>query len=118
MILRLAGHQNSLFFVASDTYDTRRVSYVNKKIQTSWKNALTRAGITRRLRPYDLRHNFITQALQAEADIKSLAEIVGSRPDTIMRHYQHVSRALHKKTVAKIPPLGIRIPKKKGLEKI
>jgi len=87
------------------------------KIQTSWAGALARAGITRRIRPYDLRHNFITQALEEGADVKALSEIVGSAPETIMRHYQHVTRKLHRETVAKIRPLGIEnIPKNKGSE--
>jgi len=75
------------------------------RIKTAWKGALKRAGITRRLRPYDLRHQFVTRALEKSADMKALSEIVGSRPETLMRHYQHVSTALHRKTVAKIPPL-------------
>ena len=81
------------------------------------KSLFYEKSITRRIRPYDLRHNFITQALEAGADIKALSQIVGSRPETIMRHYQHVSRELHRQTVAKIPPLVIQnIPKKKGSE--
>ena len=28
-----------------------------------------------------------------------------SRPETLMRHYQHVSKKLHRETVAKIPAL-------------
>lgn len=88
-----------------------------QKIGKAWQGTLKRAGITRRIRPYDLRHNFITQALEAGADIKALSQIVGSRPETIMRHYQHVSKKLHRDTVAKIPPLGIRkYPQKKGPE--
>lgn len=76
-----------------------------KKIQSAWEGTLARAGITRRIRLYDLRHNFITQALEGGADVKALSEIVGSAPETIMRHYQHVTRKLHRKTVAKIPSL-------------
>jgi len=88
-----------------------------KKIGKAWQGTLKRAGITRRLRPYDLRHNFITQALAAGADIKALSQIVGSRPETIMHHYQHVSRDLHRQTVAKIKGLVLQnIPKKKGSE--
>jgi integrase len=79
-----------------------------KKIQTSWEGALKRAGITRRIRPYDIRHNFITQALADGADLKALSEIVGSRPETLMRHYQHVTRELHRQTVAKIPSLNLQ----------
>lgn len=76
-----------------------------KTIKSAWKGTLERAGITRRIRPYDLRHNFITLALEDGADMKALSEIVGSRPETIMKYYQHVSKKLHRQTVAKIPPL-------------
>jgi len=76
-----------------------------KTIKSAWKGTLERAEITRRIRPYDLRHNFITLALEDGADMKALSEIVGSRPETIMKYYQHVSKKLHRQTVAKIPPL-------------
>ena len=76
-----------------------------KTIKSAWKNTLERAGITRRIRPYDLRHNFITMALEDGADMKALSEIVGSRPETIMKHYQHVTSELHRRTIDKIPPL-------------
>lgn len=39
-----------------------------KSIRTSWKRALAQAGITRYIRPYDLRHSFATEALSAGAD--------------------------------------------------
>jgi hypothetical protein len=29
------------------------------------------------------------------------------RPETLTRHYQHVTRLLHRKTIAKIPPLDL-----------
>jgi len=74
-----------------------------KSIKKSWKTTLKNAGITRRIRPYDLRHGFITTALEAGADLKALSEVVGSRPETIMRHYQHVSRALRRAAVETIP---------------
>lgn len=77
-----------------------------KKIGKAWAGTLKRAGITRRIRPYDMRHNFITTALEAGADIKALSDIVGSSPETLRRHYQHVSHQLHRDTIAKIPVLG------------
>jgi len=49
-----------------------------KKRQHTWGKTLKRAGITRRLRPYDLRHYFVTKALEDGADIKALAEVVGA----------------------------------------
>jgi integrase len=83
-----------------------------KSIKTAWKKALDNAGITRRLRPYDLRHHFVTKALEAGADYKSIAEIVGSRPETLMKHYQHVTTELRRQTVSKIPPINLYETKK------
>lgn len=76
-----------------------------KKISTVWEHTLAKAKITRRLRPYDIRHLFVTQALEGGADHKALAEIVGSRPETLMRFYQHVSSALHRRTIDLIPAI-------------
>ena len=76
-----------------------------QSIKTAWKGALKRAGITRRIRPYDLRHGFITTALENEPDYKSVSEIVGSRPETIMRLYQHVTTKQRRKTINTIPAL-------------
>ena len=78
-----------------------------KKIQKSWAGALSRAGITRRIRPYDLRHKFVTDALERGTDIKTLSEIVGSSPKTLMTHYQHVSNKMRKTAVETIPVLPI-----------
>lgn len=78
-----------------------------RSMKTTWRKTLQRAGITRKLRPYDLRHHFITRVLEAGGDLKAVSEIVGSRPETIMRHYQHVTSELHLKTVMKIPPISI-----------
>jgi integrase len=74
-------------------------------LKTAWRQALRRADITRRLRLYDFRHAFVTSALEAGADIKAVSEIVGSRPETLMKHYQHVSRNLRRETMQKIHPL-------------
>jgi hypothetical protein len=41
-----------------------------------------------------------------EADIGVLAEIVGSRPETLRKQYQHVTVELHRRTVNAIPNLG------------
>jgi integrase len=76
------------------------------KISTVWAKTLATAKITRRLRPYDLRHLFVTQALERGADIKSLSDVVGSRPETLMRFYQHVTTTMHRRTISMIPPLG------------
>jgi integrase len=83
-----------------------------KSIKHAWKTALKAAGITRRIRPYDLRHQMITRALEAGADIKALSEVVGSSPETLRKHYQHVSSELKRQTVAMIPEIRMPILKK------
>jgi site-specific recombinase XerD len=73
-------------------------------LKRSWKTAKIRANITRRLRLYDLRHAFVTYALEAGADLKAVSEIAGhSRLDTTLRFYQHVLKDQHRQVVNKIP---------------
>ena len=96
-------------------YHGKPVRCLNK----TWWQTLERAGIrvldkngkldktkSRHLRMYDFRHRFITSALEEGADMKALSEVVGSAPETLMRFYQHVARAVHRQTVEKIksPP--------------
>jgi len=75
-------------------------------LRKAWKKALENADITRRLRLYDLRHAFVTQALAGGGDLKAVADIAGSDPRTILKTYQHVSSAMKRQAVAVITPLG------------
>ena len=45
-------------------------------IETAWRSTLRRAGITRRIRPYDLRHAFATELIAAGADIGTVAKLM------------------------------------------
>jgi integrase len=77
-------------------------------LKRSWSTAKRKAGITRRLRPYDLRHAFATYALSQSADLKSVSEILGhSRPDTTIRVYQHSSAELQRAAVQKLPSITL-----------
>ena len=82
----------------------RRVE--SNSVRGAWRKALRKAKITRRLRPYDLRHYFITQALREGKSIKAVAEVVGSQPNTIMHYYQHVTKREHREVVEVIPSLS------------
>lgn len=83
------------------------VSFRNKPIKNikrSWSSALKRAGITRRIRPYDLRHAFATEAIAAGADIKAVADSMGhSDTSMIHKHYQHVVDEQKRKVMESIP---------------
>ncbi|MDL2315862.1 tyrosine-type recombinase/integrase [Desulfovibrio sp. OttesenSCG-928-A18] len=77
-------------------------------IRTAWAQALKRAGITRRIRPYYLRHAFATEALAAGADIRTMAELMGHADVTmILRHYQHVLDRQKKAAVEAVPDVPI-----------
>lgn len=86
-------------------------------IKNAWWKSLKRAGITRRIRPYDLRHTFATEALAAGADIRTIAELMGHADVTmVLRHYQHVLDRQKKSAVEAVPDLKIcaqgHVPKK------
>ena len=77
-------------------------------IKTAWARAKERAGITRKLRPYDLRHMCATQMLAAGADLKSVSEILGhASPDLTLKTYQHTMTA---QRIAAVATLGEHSP--------
>ncbi len=92
-----------------DGHDDLIITYKGKpidKLRRSWATAKKRAGVTRRVRLYDLRHAFASRLLAESADLKSTSELLGhSRPDTTLKTYQHVTRAMHRAAIGKLPPL-------------
>lgn len=62
-----------------------------KSIRTGWDAAKKRAGITRRIRRYDLRHMTATELLAAGVDIVTIAEILGNTVEQCSNAYLHVS---------------------------
>ena len=82
-----------------------------KSIKNSFNSAKAAAGITRRLRPYDLRHAFASSILAAGGDLKSTSELLGhTRTGTTLRIYQHTNPIMHRAAVGHLPLLTI--PKK------
>ena len=60
-------------------------------LRASFRSALERADIGRRVRPYDLRHGFATAGLEAGLDAKDVSELMGhSSTRTTQDIYQHV----------------------------
>lgn len=75
----------------------------------AWHTARRAAGITRRITPYSLRHAMPTEALEHEADVKAVAEVMGhADPTMLLRVYQHTRFRLRKKAVNAAPGLGIK----------
>ena len=61
-----------------------------KAIKSAWKSLKKKCGITRKMRPYDLRHFFATFTLGQGADLKAVADILGHHPSMTLDKYQHV----------------------------
>ena len=77
-----------------------------KTIARSWRTTLARAGIKRSLRPYDLRHAFATDCLDAGADIKAVSQVMGHAGiGTVLRSYQYVRDEQKRKSVNSLPAL-------------
>lgn len=77
-------------------------------LKTAWAQAKRRAGITRRMRLYDLRHMAASEMLAGGADLKSVSEILGhASPDMTLRTYQHTITAQRRDAIA---VLGKRLP--------
>lgn len=89
---------------------THLVHYRGKpiqSIQTAWEKTLRRAGITRRIRPYDLRHAFGTEMVAAGVDVGTVAHLMGhSDPSMLLSHYQYVMDTQKKAAVESLPNLG------------
>lgn len=83
-------------------------------ISKSWHSALKRAGICRRIRPYDLRHAYATYSLAGGADIKTVAEIMGhTDASMILKTYQHVQDTQKRAAVEALPDF-LELGKRKG----
>ena len=64
---------------------------------------MKKAGVTRRLRPYDLRHMAATSMLSKGADLKAVSQILGhSSPATTILVYQHVINSQRVDAIEKI----------------
>lgn len=80
-------------------------------IETSWRATLRRAGITRRIRPYDLRHAFATELIAAGTDIGTVAKLMGhTSPTMVLAHYQYVMDKQKRAAVETLPEFGY-VPK-------
>lgn len=74
------------------------------RIDRLWTQSLKRAGITRHIRPYDLRHMFATEAIAHGADIGTVAKMMGhANPTMILQHYQYVTDQQKRQAVNSLP---------------
>jgi integrase len=73
------------------------------RMHSGWDNAKERAGITRRIRMYDIRHMSASVMLESGADLKAVSKILGHK--NVMQTlttYQHVSDDMKRSAVDKL----------------
>lgn len=81
-----------------------------KSVRSSWREAKRKAGIERKLRPYDLRHAFITSALDAGADVQAVSDMAGhSDMKTTLEHYRHIKSEVKRSSIDRLPKLSIDV---------
>ena len=75
-------------------------------IKTAWATLLKNAGITRRIRPYDLRHYFATYLIENGSDVGTVSKLMGHSTATmVLKHYQHVLDNQKRNAVEALPNL-------------
>lgn len=78
-----------------------------KRISASWRRLCRDVGITRPLRPYDLRHAFATLSIAGTGDIGSVAELMGhSNANMLLKVYQHIRMPAKKAAVESLPAMN------------
>ena len=60
--------------------------YSEEHLTEAFKAACERSGVRYR-RPYTLRHTFASKALSAGVEVAWLAQQLGDRVETVLRHY-------------------------------
>lgn len=82
-----------------------------QSIKTAWRATLKRAGISRKIRPYDLRHAFGTEMVAAGVDVGTVAKLMGhSTPIMLLNHYQYVMDQQKRAAVEAMPDVP-HVPK-------
>ncbi|KKK83882.1 hypothetical protein LCGC14_2788930, partial [marine sediment metagenome] len=77
-----------------------------RSIKTAYKHAKEKAGITRKLPLYSLRHFFVTAILKRGGDLKTTSNMAGhTRTSTTTTHYQMTDTDMARAAIGKLPAL-------------
>lgn len=95
-------------------YENRTSDYVIdynggplKTVKTAWRTAKQKAGITKRIRLYDIRHLYATLMLMAGGDIKGVSNLLGhSSIQMTLDTYYQIVEAFKNQQIDLLPDLN------------
>lgn len=85
-----------------------------KTWRTAWRNVTRSAGL-RGLRFYDLRHQCITELLEAGAPEAAVLSIAGHVSRKMMEHYSHIRMEAKRKALEGLPPVVVAVEPTTGI---
>ncbi len=98
--------------------DLHIIRYMGKPIKGvvgAWRNAKKRAGISRRIRLYDIRHAWATHLLTSGGDLRTISRALGHEtPAITLQVYSHFSSEVLKSAIDTLPDLKIKPPPDRG----
>lgn len=104
LVWRKEDEENGIAHLIS--FHGKPIGSIKRAWHTMMDELKKKNKIVRRIRPYDLRHAFATEAIAEGADIKAVSDIMGhSDTSMIHRHYQHVVDEQKMKVVKSIPDI-------------
>jgi integrase len=94
------------WFIEDGELDLHIVRWHGRRVhtlKTAWAKAKKKAGITRRLRPYDLRHAWVTGLLDSGVDPQTVGSIAGHKDkSTTMYVYHHMTNDGYRRAAEKV----------------
>lgn len=88
---------------------------IKTSMKTAWAAAKKRAGITRPIRPYSLRHKTVSDMLAGGADVGSVAQIVGHKdPQMTLKVYQQTTTVSKQNAVDILGTTSFVVPEYKN----
>ena len=88
--------------------------YSKRSIQSIFKRAVQRSGITKHATIHTLRHSFATHLLEHGTDLRYIQELLGHKSSRTTEIYTHVTHTARNKIVSPLDNLNLNLIDKKN----